>query len=147
MHALHYMCNRPMHSFVLRRSSKSTSASTAQPATHTAASGGACAAGSLPEAPTSLPRRALQAGAAAAAAGSSSNLRRFMTGGTYTHARLGGLGWDLLIHSTVKKAEQLSPQYTFSSNRMTMGAAEANPCAFHQATAAQRHTTKQDRIP
>ena len=47
---------------------------------------------------------------------------------------MGGFERHLFIHSTVKKALQLSPQYTFSSNRMTIGAAHANPFAFHEAT-------------
>ncbi len=40
----HYMCNKPMHSLVLRRSSNRTSASTAQPTKETVASDGAVAA-------------------------------------------------------------------------------------------------------
>ena len=110
-----------MHSFVLRRSSKSTSTSNMQ------LEAGAEALDRAIE--DVLARTGRENGEdgdalAAASAGSSTNLQRVTC--RHAHAALGHA--HLFIHSTVKNVLLLSPQYTFSSNKMLTGvAAGANP--------------------
>ena len=111
-----------MHSLLLRRSSKSTSVSKALAAAAAAAADEASAA-------ELLPRTGFNAGDGCCALAqlpspaSSSILQQRHMQACARHA----LKHHLLIHSTVKYVEASSPQYTFSSNKMQTGAADANP--------------------
>ena len=117
-----HMCSRPMHSFVLRRSSKRTSASKVQPSVYTALSEGAERAGGN-----------ARAHGARSAADSSNNLQRRQTARNEHWPRD---NWHLSTHRTVKKVLLLSPKYTFSSNKMPIGAEDAKPCTGYERCCA-----------